>query len=83
LGEYKFRKIKKGALDYFTGGDSNYPNFFVLKPWIGCGYDNNERVAEVAKILVNIGMDWGQFTLMAKTLMIYLLTSLFISKDRR
>lgn len=37
-GEQTFRMDKRGALAYFVGGDSQYPNDsgFARKPWVGC-----------------------------------------------
>jgi hypothetical protein len=41
-GEKTFRPTKAGALAYFVGGDSNFPDDkgFALKPWVKARYDN-------------------------------------------
>ena len=42
FGDQTFRNDKKGALAYFVGGDTAYPNDkgFALKPWVKARYDN-------------------------------------------
>jgi hypothetical protein len=41
-GDQTFRNDKKGALAYFIGGDTAYPNDkgFALTPWVKARYDN-------------------------------------------
>lgn len=41
-GKNTFRPTKEGALSYFVGGDSNFPEDkgFALKPWVKARYDN-------------------------------------------
>ncbi|MCH6201595.1 hypothetical protein MMU07_18580 [Aquiflexum sp. LQ15W] len=77
--EQTFRKTKNGALTYFVVGDPDFPEDkgFALKPWVECGYGKKERGPDEAMILVNIGMDRGQFNLRAKTVIRFLLTRLF------
>lgn len=42
FGDQTFRPTKEGALAYFVGGNSNFPNDkgFALKPWVKARYDN-------------------------------------------
>ena len=42
-GKHTFRDTAKGALSYFVGGDSDFPDDkgFALKPWARVWYDNN------------------------------------------
>jgi hypothetical protein len=60
-GDQVFRKTKKGALAYFVGGDTEYPNDkgFALKPWVEVRYDNKERGSEEVMVLGNIGIAMG------------------------
>lgn len=60
-GTQVFRKTKTGALAYFIGGDSDYPNDngFALNPWVECWYDNESAGAEEVMIHGNIGIAMG------------------------
>lgn len=60
-GEDVFRKTKRGALAYFVGGDSKYPNDqgFALKPWVKCWHDNLSKGAEEVMVYGNIGISMG------------------------
>jgi hypothetical protein len=63
-GNQTFRNDKKGALAYFIGGDSNYPNDkgFALTPWIKARYDNagdkNEGIQIYGSIAITMGNVW-------------------------
>ncbi len=43
FGKNAFRSTKRGALSYFVGGDSDFPEDtgFALKHWVKVWYDNN------------------------------------------
>jgi hypothetical protein len=43
FGANTFRSTKQGALSYFVGGDTNFPDDtgFALKQWMKVWYDNN------------------------------------------
>jgi hypothetical protein len=43
FGKNTFRSTKRGALSYFVGGDSDFPEDtgFALKHWVKVWYDNN------------------------------------------
>lgn len=63
-GEQTFRNDKKGALAYFVGGDSDYPNDkgFALKPWVKARYDNagndNEGIQIYGSVAITMGNVW-------------------------
>lgn len=63
-GKQTFRNDKKGALAYFIGGDSDYPNDkgFALTPWIKCRYDNageaNEGIQIYGSVAITMGNVW-------------------------
>ena len=64
FGDQTFRNDKKGALAYFVGGDSSYPNDkgFALKPWVKARYDNagtkNEGIQIYGSIAITMGNVW-------------------------
>jgi hypothetical protein len=63
-GDQTFRNDKKGALAYFVGGDSDYPNDkgFALKPWVKARYDNagekNEGIQIYGSVAITMGNVW-------------------------
>ena len=63
-GDQTFRNDKKGALAYFIGGDSAYPNDkgFALTPWVKARYDNagknNEGIQIYGSIAITMGNVW-------------------------
>ncbi len=63
-GDQTFRNDKKGALAYFIGGDSEYPNDkgFALTPWVKARYDNagekNEGIQIYGTIAITMGNVW-------------------------
>jgi hypothetical protein len=63
-GTQTFRNDKKGALAYFIGGDSDYPNDkgFALAPWVKARYDNtgdkNEGIQIYGSIAITMGNVW-------------------------
>jgi hypothetical protein len=63
-GNQTFRNDKKGALSYFIGGDSDYPNDkgFALTPWVKARYDNagekNEGIQIYGSIAITMGNVW-------------------------
>lgn len=63
-GEQTFRNTKKGALAYFVGGDSEYPNDkgFALTPWVKARYDNagkgNEGIQIYGSVAITMGNVW-------------------------
>ena len=64
FGDQTFRNDKKGALAYFVGGDSSYPNDkgFALKPWVKARYDNagekNESIQIYGSVAITMGNVW-------------------------
>lgn len=64
FGDQTFRNNKKGALAYFIGGDSDYPNDkgFALKPWVKARYDNagnnNEGIQIYGSVAITMGNVW-------------------------
>ncbi|MCH7397484.1 hypothetical protein MM236_05770 [Belliella sp. DSM 107340] len=64
FGDQTFRSSKKGALAYFVGGDSDYPqdNGFALKPWVKARYDNlgdgNEGIQIYGSVAITMGNVW-------------------------
>jgi hypothetical protein len=63
-GDQTFRNDKKGALAYFIGGDSAYPNDkgFAITPWVKARYDNagknNEGIQIYGSIAITMGNVW-------------------------
>ena len=63
-GEKTFRPTKAGALAYFVGGDSNFPDDkgFALKPWVKARYDNlgdgDEGIQIHGDIAITMGNVW-------------------------
>jgi len=63
-GDQTFRNDKKGALAYFIGGDTNYPNDkgFALTPWVKARYDNtgekNEGIQIYGSVAITMGNVW-------------------------
>jgi hypothetical protein len=63
-GDQTFRNDKKGALAYFIGGDSAYPNDkgFALAPWVKARYDNagerNEGIQIYGSVAITMGNVW-------------------------
>lgn len=63
-GPKTFRTTKQGALAYFVGGDSKYPEDkgFALKPWIKARYDNlgdgNEGIQIYGSTAITMGNVW-------------------------
>jgi len=63
-GDQTFRNDKKGALAYFIGGDSAYPNDkgFAMKPWVKARYDNagekNEGIQIYGSVAITMGNVW-------------------------
>ena len=63
-GDQTFRNDKQGALSYFIGGDSKYPNDkgFALTPWVKARYDNagdkNEGIQIYGSIAITMGNVW-------------------------
>ena len=64
FGDQTFRNDKKGALAYFVGGDSDYPNDkgFALTPWVKARYDNagtkNEGIQIYGSVAITMGNVW-------------------------
>ena len=56
-----FRTTKPGALAYFVGGDSNFPDDkgFALAPWVKCRYDNAIEGSNAIQIHGNIALTMG------------------------
>lgn len=63
-GPQTFRNTKKGALAYFVGGDTSYPNDkgFALTPWVKARYDNagdkNEGIQIYGSVAITMGNVW-------------------------
>lgn len=63
-GDQTFRNDKEGALAYFIGGDSKFPNDkgFALTPWVKARYDNagtnNEGIQIYGSIAITMGNVW-------------------------
>jgi hypothetical protein len=63
-GDQTFRNDKKGALAYFIGGDSAFPNDkgFALTPWVKARYDNagekNEGIQIYGSVAITMGNVW-------------------------
>jgi hypothetical protein len=64
FGDQTFRNTKQGALAYFVGGDSEFPNDkgFALKPWVKARYDNagekNEGIQIYGSVAITMGNVW-------------------------
>lgn len=64
FGDQTFRNTKEGALAYFIGGDSEFPNDkgFALKPWVKARYDNagekNEGIQIYGSVAITMGNVW-------------------------
>lgn len=64
FGDQTFRNTKQGALAYFVGGDSQFPNDkgFALKPWVKARYDNagekNEGIQIYGSVAITMGNVW-------------------------
>lgn len=64
FGNQTFRNDKKGALAYFVGGDTDYPNDkgFALAPWVKARYDNtgekNEGIQIYGSVAITMGNVW-------------------------
>jgi hypothetical protein len=64
FGEQTFRNDKRGALAYFVGCDSQYPNDkgFALQPWVKARYDNtgenNEGIQIYGSVAITMGNVW-------------------------
>ncbi len=60
-GKHTFRPTKAGALSYFVGGDSNFPEDkgFALTPWVKARYDNLGDGDEGIQIHGDIAMTMG------------------------
>lgn len=64
FGDQTFRNTKEGALAYFVGGDSRFPNDkgFALKPWVKARYDNagekNEGIQIYGSVAITMGNVW-------------------------
>lgn len=64
FGDQTFRNTKEGALAYFVGGDSEFPNDkgFALKPWVKARYDNagekNEGIQIYGSVAITMGNVW-------------------------
>jgi hypothetical protein len=64
FGDQTFRNTKQGALAYFVGGDSEFPNDkgFALKPWLKARYDNagekNEGIQIYGSVAITMGNVW-------------------------
>jgi hypothetical protein len=56
-----FRTTREGALSYFIGGNSNFPedDGFAKKPWAGARYDNAIEGSNAIQIFGNIAMTMG------------------------
>ena len=63
-GKNTFRPTKEGALAYFVGGDSNFPEDkgFALKPWVKARYDNlgdgDEGIQIHGDVAITMGNVW-------------------------
>ncbi|NJL15546.1 MAG: hypothetical protein HC913_22755 [Microscillaceae bacterium] len=63
-GDKTFRLDKQGALAYFVGGDTNYPDDkgFALKPWVKARYDNaggaNQGIQIYGSVAITMGNVW-------------------------
>jgi hypothetical protein len=64
FGANTFRSTKEGALSYFVGGNSSFPEDtgFALKRWVKVHYDNNAAENGV-QIHGNIAITMGHFYL--------------------
>ena len=60
-GKNTFRPTKEGALSYFVGGDSNFPEDkgFALTPWVKARYDNLGDGDDGIQIHGDIAMTMG------------------------
>lgn len=64
FGDQTFRNTKQGALAYFVGGNSEFPNDkgFALKPWLKARYDNagekNEGIQIYGSVAITMGNVW-------------------------
>lgn len=60
-GNQTFRMTKKGALSYFVGGDTEYPNDkgFGIKPWVKASYDNYGEGNDGIQLQGNIAITMG------------------------
>lgn len=64
FGSNTFRNTKEGALSYFVGGNSNYPEDkgFALTPWVKARYDNagdgNNGIQIYGDIAITMGNVW-------------------------
>jgi hypothetical protein len=58
FGQHTFRPTKEGALAYFIGGDSNFPDDkgFKLKPWVKVWYNKLDYILhnDIAIIQCNV-----------------------------
>ena len=68
FGPQTFRNDKKGALAYFVGGDTSYPNDngFALKPWVKARFDNAGEKNEGIQIYGSVAITMGNVWLTAK-----------------
>jgi len=63
-GDQTFRNDKEGALSYFIGGDTAYPNDrgFAMAPWVKARYDNagekNEGIQIYGSVAITMGNVW-------------------------
>ena len=64
FGQNTFRNTKEGALSYFVGGDSNFPEDkgFALTPWVKTRFDNagegNNGIQIYGNIAIKMGNVW-------------------------
>lgn len=64
FGQNTFRNTKEGALSYFVGGDSNFPEDkgFALTPWVKAKFDNagegNNGIQIYGDIAIAMGNVW-------------------------
>lgn len=61
FGDQTFRNTKKGALSYFVGGDTDFPNDggFALKGWVKAWFENANGQKEGIQIHGNMAITLG------------------------
>ncbi|MCH7403619.1 hypothetical protein ACFOUP_13425 [Belliella kenyensis] len=67
-GDQTFRNTKAGALAYFVGGDSNFPNDkgFALNPWVNARFENTGGNKQGIQIYGSVAITMGNVWVMDK-----------------
>ncbi|MCH7411560.1 hypothetical protein MM239_19395 [Belliella sp. DSM 111904] len=67
-GDQTFRNTKDGALAYFVGGDSKYPNDkgFALNPWVSARFENTGGNTQGIQIYGSVAITMGNVWVMDK-----------------